>query len=122
MGSGNRVDRLNSLLVEVISEVIRMEVKNPHLPPLVTITAVDISNDLSHAKVHVSVIGSPEAQKKAIEVLNISAGFIAVKSSKRVTMRTFPELRFYLDDSAEKRARIDTLLNQIHEEQKRRDE
>ncbi len=53
-----RTDRLNSLLKEVISEVIRREVRNPHVNELVTVTRVQISKDLHYAKVYISVIGT----------------------------------------------------------------
>lgn len=53
-----RTDRLNSLLKEVISEVIRKDVRNPHVNELVTVTRVNISRDLRHAKVFISVIGT----------------------------------------------------------------
>ena len=59
-----RTDRLNSLLKEVISEVIKQQVRNPHVGELLTITRVDITKDLHYAKVYVSVIGE-DAQKKA---------------------------------------------------------
>lgn len=114
----NRTDRLNSLLQEVLSEVIRTEVKNPHLPSLITVTSVDITKDLRHAKVFISVIGDETAKKKAIEVLNQAAGFIAMRSSKLVTMRFFPELTFFIDETVEKQARIEEILYQIHEKQK----
>lgn len=113
-----RTDRLNSLLQEVLSEVIRKEVKNPHLHGLLTITRVDISADLRHAKVYVSVIAEKEDQIQSIRVLNEAAGFIAVKSSKLVVMRFFPELRFILDDSAEKHMRIEQILKEIADEDK----
>lgn len=119
---GHRIDRLNSLLKEVISDVIHKEVKNPHLPPLITITSVETSKDVRHAKVFVSVIGTPEAKKKAIEVLQSAAGFIATQASKQMVIRFFPELRFYLDESVEKQSRIDALISKIQAERETRKE
>jgi len=116
MPARRRVDRLNSLLKEVISEVIHTKVKNPHINKLVTITRVDISKDLRHAKVYVSVIAEDKAKEETIETLNQASGFIAVNAAKEVVMRFFPELRFILDDSAEQHARIEALLEQVNEE------
>ncbi len=116
----NRTDRLNSSLKEVISEVIKREVRNPHVNELVTITRVEITKDLHYAKVYVSVIGTPEVKVETIAALNSAAGFIAVNSSKKVVMRYFPALTFKLDDSADKHMRIQTLLTEISEEQKSR--
>ncbi len=118
---GRRVDRINSLLIEVISEVIRTEVKNPHLPPLITITSVDVSKDLHHAKVYVSVIGDETTKKQALHVLQTAAGFIAFHASKKIVIRFFPELVFYLDDSVEKHMRIDSLISEIQSERKTRE-
>lgn len=115
-----RTDRLNSLLKEVISEVIRKDVRNPHVTELVTVTRVNISKDLRHAKVFISVIGSEQDKIETIEALNSAAGFIAVQSSHKVVMRYFPELVFKLDDSVEKHMRIEEILNKISAERESR--
>ena len=116
-----RTDRLNSLLKEVISEVIRKDVRNPHVNELVTVTRVDISKHLHYAKVYVSVIGEPAVKAETITALQSAAGFIAVNSSKKVVLRYFPELTFKLDDSVDKHMRIATLLSEISAEKKSRD-
>lgn len=116
-----RVDRLNSLLKEVISEVIRRDVRNPHVAELVTVTRVDITKDLHYAKVYISVIGSDTQKAETLQALNNAAGFIAVNSSKKVVMRYFPSLTFKLDDSVDKHMRIEDLLGKISEERKTRD-
>lgn len=115
-----RVERLNSLLKEVISEVVMRDVRDPRMAQFVTITGVDITSDLHHAKVFISVIGTSDQKKQTIEALQSAAGFIAIQSSKKVVMRYFPSLTFKLDDSVEKHIRIETLLGKIHEEQKSR--
>jgi ribosome-binding factor A len=115
-----RTDRLNSLLKEVISEVIRREVRNPHVTELVTVTRVQISKDLHYAKVFISVIGSEQQKVETIAALNSAAGFIAVNSSQKVTMRYFPALTFKLDDSVDKHMRIEELLGQVNKERESR--
>ncbi len=115
-----RTLRLNSLLREVISEVIRKEVRDPDVHPLFTITRVEITKDLELAKVFVSVIGEDKERKATVDALNRGAGFIAVTSSKQVVMRTFPKLTFYVDDTAEKQARIVDITNELNEERKAR--
>lgn len=116
----NRVARLNSLLKEVISEVIHRDVRNPHVNQFVSVTDVDITSDLQHAKVYISIIGTPKEKEETILALQSAAGFIAIQSSKKVTMRYFPALTFKLDNSVEKQMRIDSLLGQIKEEQSTR--
>jgi|SRR6267154_4556461 len=116
----NRVARLNSLLKEVISEVIHRDVRNPHVNRFVSVTSVEITSDLQYAKVYISVIGTLKEKEETILALQSAAGFIAIQSSKKVTMRYFPALTFKLDDSVEKQMRIDSLLGKIKEEQNAR--
>lgn len=113
-----RIERINSLLREVLTDVIRKEVKNPHLPDLVGISHVDVTRDLRYAKVYVSVIGEPDVRKKALDALQSAAGFIAVTASKKVDLRFFPELRFILDDSVDQQMRIEELLGEIKKQRK----
>ena len=115
-----RTDRLNSLLKEVLSEVIKREVRNPHVNELMTVTRVEITKDLHYAKVYVSVIGSPTEKQETIGALNSAAGFIAVHAAKKVVLRYFPNLTFILDNSVDKQIRIESLLTQISEERKSR--
>jgi len=116
----NRVVRLNSLLKEVISEVVMRDVRDPRMAQFVTITGVEITSDLHYAKVFISVIGTHDQKKQTLEALQSAAGFIAIQSSRKVVMRYFPSLTFKLDDSVEQHIRIDSLLGKIREEQKTR--
>ena len=109
----NRIDRINSLLREVISDVIQREVKNPHITTFVSVARVDTSTDLHHAKVYISLIGSVDEKKKVLAALESAAGFIAVNSSKKVDLRHFPTLSFRIDDSAEKHFQIEKILTDI---------
>ena len=114
-----RMKRLNSLLKEVISEVIRHDVKNPKVSSLSTVTYVDISPDLHHAVVYISVIENGTKREETIQALQSAADFISVIASKKVRLRYFPSLRFKLDLSVDKLVEIDTLIKQIHQEKKR---
>ncbi len=116
----NRTLRLNSLLREVISEVIHREVRNPHVSQFVSVTSVEITKDLQHAKVFISVIGTPQEKDLTIKALQSAAKFIAINSSKKVVMRYFPELTFYLDTSVDKQMRIDAMLGKIKEQEESR--
>ncbi len=108
-----RQERLNSLLKEVLSEVIRASVRNPDVCTLTSVTEVDISKDLHHAKAYVSVIGSEAEKRKTVAALQTAAGFIAVHASKMVVMRHFPQLTFKLDTTADKQMRINEILTEI---------
>lgn len=118
--SKQRVDRLNSLLKEVLSEVIRRDVKNPSVSELTTITRVEITRDLHYAKVYVSVIGTDEERTTTVDALNSAAGFIAITASRKVVMRIFPSLTFKVDDSIDKHIRVEELLHTIEAERQSR--
>lgn len=117
-----RTARLNSLLKEVISDVIRKDTRNPHINSLLTVTRVEITPDLHYAKVYVSVIGNESDKKQTIDALQNAAGFIAVTASKQVVMRYFPQLTFKLDDSVDQHMRIEKLLQEIGSERQAREE
>lgn len=117
----NRLARVNSLLKEVIFEVIQKEVRNPHVTTFVSVTNVDTSADLHHAKVSVSLIASDEEKTKVISALNSAAGFIAVHAAKMAQLRYFPELTFKLDTSLEEHLRIQKILGDIEKERSNRE-
>lgn len=112
----NRLDRINSLLKEVISEVIQKDVHNPHINTFISITNVETSADLHHAKVSISLIATDAEKVKILEALQSAAGFIAVNASKKVDLRYFPKLVFKLDTGIEEHMRIQTILGKIEQE------
>ena len=118
----NRLNRINSLLKEVISEVIQKDVHNPHVSTFVAVTSVDTSADLHHAKVLVSLIGSDAEKEKVLAALQTAAGFIAVHAAKKVKLRYFPNLSFKLDHSAEDFMKIETIISAIEKERLSRPE
>jgi len=115
-----RTERVNSLLKEVISEVINKDLKNPHLPEFITITEVEVTRDLKYAKVLITVIGQEDASKQAIEILQSSSGFIAKTASRKVVLRYFPQLRFAIDNSLDKHILIDELVQEVQKEREER--
>ncbi len=117
MSEKKRIDRLNSLVKEVLSDVIRFDVKNPLIHELLTVTKVDISKDLHHAKVYISIIGTQADKNQSLKALQSAAGFIAVTASKKVVLRYFPQLSFYIDDSLEHQMHIHELLEKVHKDQ-----
>lgn len=116
-----RITRINSLLKEVISDIIKRDVCNPSVNQLMTVTRVEISPDLHYAKVYVSVIGSEAIKEGTLSALQSAAGFIAIHASKEVVMRYFPTLTFILDKGVDKRMRIEKLLSEIKTEREGRE-
>ncbi len=121
MATSRRTTRLNSLLKEVLSEVIHRNVKNPKLDDkLITVTKVDISKDLQHAKIYISVIGDDADKKEVFNTLKSASGFISVIASKKVVMHHFPKLKFFIDNSVDKHMRIEEVLSKVEEERQLR--
>jgi ribosome-binding factor A len=83
----------------------------------ITVTAVQVTNDLSHATVMVSVPGDDAARDRALEGLRSAAGFLRSRAAKTLTTRTVPELHFELDRGLAHAARIDELLNELRREE-----
>ena len=114
MADKRRIQIINSLLKEVISDVIRLDLKHYHLPDLLTITNVDTSRDLQCAKVFVSLInGSEEEKTFLIDELQKCSGVIARMSSKKVVMRYFPVLTFKIDETLDQYMKINDLLEGV---------
>lgn len=121
MTTTRRTHRLNSLLKEVISEVIRKDVGHPKVSIFMTVTSVDITKDLTQAKVYVSVIGTDTEKQETLKALQSAAGYIAVLASKKVVLRHFPTLMFKLDDSVDTHIRIDSILKDIELQKQHRE-
>jgi len=116
-----RTDRLNSLLKEVITEVIRSKVRNPNVHSLTSVSRVEITRDLKKAKVFISTICSDQESIKTLRALNSAAGFIGLNSAKEVVMRCFPTLTFKLDDTVEKQMLIDDMLSKINKDKEKKE-
>ena len=113
---GRRVDRIEEQLRMELSEIVGRELHDPRIG-LVTVTAVRVSPDLSHARVFISVLGGPEERKRALQGLKSGAGYAKRSLSKRLQhLRRIPDLTFDYDESIEAENRIESLFNQIKSE------
>lgn len=106
-----RTDRLNELLREEIAVLVRDEVRDPRVG-LVTITAVQTSPELDHAKVYVRMLGDEEEQEAAMEGLRSASPFVRTQLSRRLHLRRVPELHFQYDRMLDEAARIEQLLRE----------
>ncbi len=112
-------DRINKINEEVRRELcaILREVKDSRIPMLTSVVAVNVTNDLSYAKVYVSVMGDDEVKKKALEGLKSASSFMRREVSRRVQLRHTPELIFELDNSIEHGAHINAVLSSLKKEE-----
>ena len=109
----HRIERVNHLIRQEISELLRREVKDPRLGGLVSITEVITSPDLKHAKVFVSCIGNDEKKKEILSALVAASGFLHNELTKRLRLRHIPVLDFRWDYSIEQGARILELIDKV---------
>ena len=108
-----RKERLQSIFLKEITDIIQNGIKDPKLG-FVTVSDVEISKDLSYAKVYVSFLGKKERNDAGLKVLVGAKGYIRSELAKRVKVYKVPELRFYIDDSLEKARRIDAIIDSFH--------
>ena len=81
---------------------------------MVTVTGVEVSRDLRHARIFVSTLGSEEEIKASLDALNEASGFIRTCLKTRVVLKYLPALRFYYDSSTVYGMRIDKLIDEIN--------
>ena len=114
---GKRTDRLGEQIRLEISDIIERELADPRIG-FTTVTGVQLSSDLGHAKVFISVIGEAEAREHTLRGLNSARSFIRRQLSRRLHhLKHVPELAFRYDESLERGNRIEELLHKIHEDE-----
>jgi ribosome-binding factor A len=97
---------------EVVSMAILTELKDPRVKD-VTVTFVEVSSDLRHAKVHVSVMGDETQQQLSLRGLQNAAGFLQAKIAQHVEMRYTPRLNFILDQGVKHSIEIARILREV---------
>jgi ribosome-binding factor A len=108
-----RMGRVNELLREELSMLLLHELKDPRVAALTTVTHVETSPDLEHARVHVSVMGTDEERDGAMKGLKSAEGFLRRSLAGRVKMRRVPALAFELDTSMERGAEMLALIDRV---------
>ncbi|MBI5187566.1 MAG: 30S ribosome-binding factor RbfA [Nitrospirae bacterium] len=108
-----RSQRVGDLLREEIADIIIYRLKDPRIG-FVTVTGVDVTDDLKIARVYVSIL-KDEEKETTLEILNSAKSFIRSELSKKVRMKFIPSIEFRLDTSIEYGSRIEKLLKEIKE-------
>jgi len=108
-----RIERVNHLIRQEISELLQRQVKDPRLGNFVAITEVSTSADLKYAKIFVSHICSETEKKETLSVLAAASNFFRRELAKRLRLRNIPELSFRWDDSIERGAHLQKLIDKI---------
>ena len=108
-----RIERVNHLIRQEISELLQRQVKDPRLGGFVTVTQVSTSPDLRHAKIFISIMGDEEEKGEALEAFAAASGFLRKELGARLRLRRSPELSFHYDNSIDQGTHILQLINQI---------
>jgi len=109
-GSSPRQHRIADFIQRELSELIRTELKDPRISPMLTIASVEVSKDLGVARIYYTLIDASEAGDTQ-EGLQRASGFLRSQIAKSLNSRTVPQLRFVFDDSAEKGAALSALID-----------
>lgn len=112
-----RRERISGEIKKIVSDIITNELKDPAVPHLTSIVAVDVTADMSYAKIHVSTLGTHEQLDGAVEALKRASGFIRRELGHRMTIRHVPQLVFTADRSIEHSISVQETLKKIHEGQ-----
>jgi ribosome-binding factor A len=111
-----RQEKLGELIAAELSNLLRTRVKDPRVG-FASITRVEVSGDMRHAKVFVSVMGDSKEQKETMKGLINATGFLRHELASLLTLRFMPELVFKLDHSIEEGSRILELINKVQQEE-----
>lgn len=117
MATDRRVSRVAALIQREVSQLLLNGIKDDRVGAgMVSVTDVDVSGDLQHAKIFVSIYGSEEAKTETMAGLKAATGYVRKELGHRVRLRRTPEVVFVEDKSLERGDRILSLLNRINEE------
>jgi ribosome-binding factor A len=105
-----RAQRVGDQIQKELADILRNEVKDPRVGP-VTVTSVEVSPDLSHAKVHFTHLAGRDEGEDAVEALSRTAGFLRRELSHRLDLYSVPELHFAYDDSIEHGMKLSQLID-----------
>jgi len=119
--SFKRAVRVSESIKREISVMLTQEVKDPGIH-FVTVTTVEVGDDLRHAKIFVSVLGDEKTRQESMKGLERAKGFLKGELGRRLQLRYTPELHFHLDQSLDHAMKIKGILNKIKSEEKPIDE
>ena len=109
--TGERMRRVDEAMREVLSDAITSEIKDPRVG-FITVTAVETSADLRHARVYVSVLGEGGQRRRSMDGLESAHGFLQRRVASELRLKNTPTLQFLYDDSTDRGMRIQELLDE----------
>jgi ribosome-binding factor A len=113
-----RQERMSVEIKRIISSIIQEHIKDPRIDfSAVSVTRVDVAQDISHARVYISVLGNEAKQTETMQALQKARGYIRTELAQVIQIRHAPDLEFRLDQSIEHGRKISSLLDSLHEVQ-----
>ena len=116
-----RMARVQEELRKVVSDIILKDMRDPRLG-MVSVTEVEMSKDLSHAKIFISEFKPNEAESNAVEVLEKAKSFIRCEIGQKMQLRIVPEIVFMRDRSIEQSVHMQEVFKHLHDAEKKNDE
>ncbi|HEY9605788.1 MAG TPA: 30S ribosome-binding factor RbfA [Allocoleopsis sp.] len=117
MPTSRRISRVASLIQQEVSSMLLNDIKDDRVGAgMVSVTDVDVSGDLQHAKIYVSIYGTEEAKQETMAGLKSATGYVRRELGQRIRLRRTPEVIFIEDRALERGDRMLALLNQLSEE------
>lgn len=110
-----RANRVAEQMKKELGEIIGQKIKDPRIG-FVTVTDVEVTGDLQHATIYISVLGKESEKKDTLRGLNQAKGYIRTEIGQRIRLRITPELKFEFDTSVAYGTRIESLLKQVKNE------
>lgn len=107
-----RTDRIAEMIMRKLAQIIPQEIKDPRLKGFITISAVKVAADLSHAKIYFTVLN--ENKDIAASILNGAASYLRSALARSITLRTVPQLHFIYDESVEYGERLSRLIDKVN--------
>jgi len=107
--SGRRAERVAEAVREAIADMLLRDIKDPRIG-MVTLTTVEITDDLRYAKVYFSCVGDAAARDRSLQGLRSAAGYIRSQLTRRLQLRSAPQITFLFDPTLETAERMATLL------------
>ena len=110
-----RPERVANAMRREIADILANELRDPRVTGLVSVTDVEVNDDLSLARVFISVLGSQQGADAVIAALGHATPYVRRLLARRIGLREMPEVRFLLDTSIERGARVEELLRRLQE-------
>ena len=108
-----RTERINSIIQQEISDLLRKQINDPRLTTFISITKVSTSPDLKHAKVFISTLGDKINKDEILQGFTAASGFLRRQLANSLKLKHTPELSFHLDDSIERGAQVLNIIDQV---------